>query len=190
MDVSIYKYSKFQIRAATSADFSDIAQIIAESFHSQKGLWSLTFPLFRLGIYEDLRYRLSSMTPRQVCLVAVDTSLNGNNKVLATIEISLRFRDNWTNVRQCFPYLSNLAVHPQYRRYGLASSLLLSCEQICLDWGFKDLYLHVLENNHQARQLYCKLGYRVQKFEYQWHSFFFHSSRQIFLHKHLSQVAG
>lgn len=185
-DVSISNSCQFQIRAATSADLPSIAQIIAESFHSQKGLWGWAFPLFRLGIYEDLRYRLASMTPHQVCLVAVDTSTNGANQILATVEIGVRFCDGWINVRKCFPYLSNLAVDPKFRRYGLASSLLISCEQVCKDWGFEDLYLHVLENNHQAKQLYFKLGYRVQKVESSWDSFFFHSARQMFLHKHLA----
>lgn len=185
-DVRSSNPCQFQIRAFTSADLPAIAQIIAESFHSQTGLWAWAFPLLRLGIYEDLRHRLASMTPHQVCLVAVDTSINGTNQILGTVEIGMRFSNSWVNVRKCFPYLSNLAVHPKYRRYGLASNLLISCEQVCQDWGFEDLYLHVLENNYQARRLYFKLGYRIQKVESNWDSFFFHSSRQMLLHKHLT----
>ncbi|TAF05637.1 MAG: N-acetyltransferase [Nostocales cyanobacterium] len=185
-DARISHSCQFQIRAATSADLLGIAQIIAESFHSQQGLWGWAFPLFRLGIYEDLRHRLAAMTPHQVCLVAVDNSPGGTNQILGTVELGVRFSDSWANVHKSFPYLSNLAVHPKYRRYGLASSLLIGCEQVCQDWGFEDLYLHVLENNHQARQLYFKLGYRVYKVESHWHSFFLYPSRQIFLHKHLT----
>ncbi len=185
-DARILNSWQFQIRAATSADLLGIAQIIAESFHSQKGLWGWAFPLFRLGIYEDLKYRLASMTPHHVCLVAVDTSSTGNHQILGTVELGVRFNDSWTNIQKSYPYLSNLAVHPKYRRYGLASSLLISCEQVCQDWGFEDLYLHVLENNHQARQLYFKLGYRVHGVESNWNSFFFYPSRQIFLHKRLT----
>ncbi|MBK1990806.1 GNAT family N-acetyltransferase [Sphaerospermopsis aphanizomenoides BCCUSP55] len=177
---------QIQIREATSADLYSIAQIIAESFHSQKGLWGWAFPLFRLGIYEDLRHRLASKTPHQVCLVAIDNSISGTNQILGTVELSVRFGDSWANVHKSFPYLSNLAIAPKYRRYGLASSLLITCEQICQDWGFQDLYLHVLENNHQARQLYFKLGYRVHKVESDWHTFFFNPSRLIFLHKRLN----
>ncbi|BAZ80334.1 MAG: GNAT family N-acetyltransferase [Sphaerospermopsis kisseleviana] len=185
-DTRILNSWQFQIRAATSADLPGIAQIIAESFHSQKGLWGWAFPLFRLGIYEDLKYRLASMTPHHVCLVAVDISTTGTHQILGTVELGVRFSDSWTNIQKSYPYLSNLAVHPQYRRYGLASSLLISCEQVCQDWGFEDLYLHVLENNYQARQLYFKLGYRVHGVESNWNSFFFYPSRQIFLHKHLT----
>ncbi|MBD2388540.1 GNAT family N-acetyltransferase [Cylindrospermum sp. FACHB-282] len=177
---------QFQVRAATPADFTGIAQIIAESFHSQKGLWGWAFPLLRLGIYEDLRHRLASPSPHHVCLVAVDATAAGANNVVGTVELGVRFSDSWTHISRSFSYLSNLAVHPKYRRHGVASGLLISCEQVSLDWGFQDLYLHVLENNHQARQLYFKLGYRVHKVESHWNPFLLSRSRQIFLHKHLN----
>ncbi|WP_016951518.1 GNAT family N-acetyltransferase [Anabaena sp. PCC 7108] len=177
---------QLQIRAATSADLTSIAQIIAESFHSQKGLWGWAFPLLRLGIYEDLRSRLALISPHQVCLVAVDTGMGTTEEILGTVELNVRFSDPWANVHKSFPYLSNLAVNPKYRRYGVASRLLTSCEQVSQEWGFQDLYLHVLENNHQARQLYFKLGYRrVHNLESHWNNFFLNPSRQIFLRKQL-----
>jgi ribosomal protein S18 acetylase RimI-like enzyme len=176
---------EFQIRAATPADFNGVAQIIAESFHSKDGLWGWAFPLLRLGIYEDLRHRLLSPAPHQVCLVAVDIT-STTNKLLGTVELGVRFTDSWMQGGKSFPYISNLAVHPKYRRYGVASGLLISCQQISQEWGFNDLYLHVLENNYQARQLYFKLGYQVDKVESNWNLFLLRRSRQILLHKHLS----
>jgi ribosomal protein S18 acetylase RimI-like enzyme len=175
---------QFHIRTTTPTDLADVAQIIAEGFHSQKGFWGWAFPLLRLGIYEDLRHRLGSSAPHHVCLVAVDTTA-GANKIVGTVELGIRFSNSWSHPGRTLPYLSNLAVHPKYRRHGVASGLLNSCEQFCLDWGFQDLYLHVLENNHQARQLYFKLGYRVQQVESYWNAFFLSPSRQILLHKHL-----
>ena len=53
--------SLFQVRVAISSDLHGVSQIIAESFHSHQGIWGWTFPLLRLGIYEDLRYLLYSM---------------------------------------------------------------------------------------------------------------------------------
>ncbi len=176
---------EFQIRAATPDDFNGIAQIIAESFHSQDGLWGWAFPLLRLGIYEDLRHRLLSPAPHHVCLVAVDiTGLT--NQLVGTVELGVRFTDSWIQVGRSFPYLSNLAVHPKYRRHGVASGLLTSCQKLSQEWGFHNLYLHVLENNYQARQLYFKLGYKVDKVESNWNPFFIRRSRQILLNKHLS----
>lgn len=178
--------SRFQIRPATLNDLTDVAQIIAESFHSQNGMWGWAFPLLRLGIHEDLRYRLGTSAPHHVCLVATDTSVDQLEHLVGTVELGVRFSDSWTQVGKSFPYLSNLAIHPQYRRQGAASQLLAACEKVVLSWGFQDLYLHVLENNHQAWQLYFKLGYRVHKVESHWNRFIFRSSRQIFLHKHIS----
>lgn len=177
---------QFQIRAATPTDLTGVAQIIAESFHSQNGIWGWAFPLLRLGIYEDLRHRLASPAPHQVCLVAVDTTAGAANNLVGTVELGMRFSDSCTQVGKSFPYLSNLAIHPKYRRQGAASGLLISCETVVREWGFQDLYLHVLENNDQARQLYFKLGYQVHKVESFWNTFLLKRSRQILLHKHLS----
>lgn len=179
--------SPFQIRPASPADLNAVSQIIAESFHSQKGAWGLLFPLLRLGIYEDLRHRLASSAPHHICLVAVDTNQDESNNLVGSVELGVRFSDSWTQSGRNFPYLSNLAINPKYRRRGAASSLLLSCERVALAWGFQDIYLHVLENNHPARQLYFKQGYRVHKVEFSWNSFIFRGAQQIFLHKHLSK---
>jgi ribosomal protein S18 acetylase RimI-like enzyme len=177
-------FNQFQIRAAIPADLTNITEIITESFHSPNGIWGWAFPLLRLGIYEDLRHRLASSAPHHVCLVAVDTTATTDNLV-GTVELGMRFGDSWTQVGKSFPYLSNLAIHPKYRRMGAASELLKACEKVALLWGFRDLYLHVLENNHQARQLYFKAGYQVHQVESYWNTFFLGRSRQIFLHKYL-----
>ncbi len=175
---------KLQIRVATPDDFLDIAQIVAESFHSREGLWGWAFPLLRVGIYEDIRHRLKFPIPHHICLVAVDAT-SEDQKIMGTIEMGVRVSDAWAIVNPGFPYLSNLAVHPSYRRLGVGSSLLIRCEQISQEWGFQDLYLHVLENNYHARQLYFKLAYRVYKVESPWEAFFLNRSRQILLHKHI-----
>lgn len=179
---------QFQVRAAIPADLTDVSQIIAESFHSQNGIWGWTFPLLRLGIYEDLRHRLASASPHHVCLVAIDKCSDDNvDNLVATVELSVRFNDSWRQPTKNFPYLSNLAVSSNYRRQGAASNLLTSCEKLSREWGFEDLYLHVLENNHQARQLYFKLGYKVYQVESNWNTLFFRRSRQILLHKRLQE---
>jgi ribosomal protein S18 acetylase RimI-like enzyme len=179
------------VRAATMADLDFVAQIIAESFHSQTGFWGWLFPLLRLGIHEDLKHRLATTSPHHICLVAIE-NISGVDKVIGTVELGVRFCDNWTCTGKSFPYLSNLAVLPQYRRQGAASKLLQQGEKFIQEWGFTDVYLHVLEENHHARQLYLKLGYRVHLVETNLNSFSFmrslrdvSRSRQMFLHKKL-----
>jgi GNAT superfamily N-acetyltransferase len=183
----------FQVRAATSVDLRGISQIIADSFHSPNGFWGWAFPLLRLGIYEDLRHRLTSPAPHHLCLVAVDAEPTeaspATNNLAGTVELGVRFSDSWGQVAKSFPYLSNLAVHPDYRRQGAASDLLAGCEKIAQEWGFQDIYLHVLESNYQARQLYFKHGYRVHKVEGNLNTVVFGRARQILLHKHLNPDA-
>jgi ribosomal protein S18 acetylase RimI-like enzyme len=176
---------QFQVRAATGTDLNDVAQIITDSFHSPNGFWGWTLPLLRLGIYEDLRHRLASSAPHNLCLVAIDTT-NLNNHPVGTVELGVRYSDAIAYKSKNFVYLSNLAVHPNYRRLGVAKSLLVGCEKLTKEWGFQDIYLHVLENNHTARQLYFKLGYRVHKVEVGLNTLFFKRARQIMLHKNLS----
>ena len=177
---------QFQIRVATADDLTSIAHIIAESFHGHDGFWGWAFPLVRLGIYEDLKHRLSSPAPHHVCLVAIETTNAASHHLVGTVELGVRLSDSWVKTGRSFPYLSNLAVHPKYRRHGIASGLLIKCEKFAHEWGFDDLYLHVLENNHQAQQLYFILGYKLHKSESNWNRFPIRRSRQILLHKHLS----
>ncbi|MBP0016292.1 MAG: GNAT family N-acetyltransferase [Cyanobacteria bacterium SBLK] len=62
-------------------------------------------------------------------------------------------------------YISNLAVSPIYRRQGIARKLLLSCEPLALQWGYQEIYLHVLERNERAKQLYLSLNYNLDRVE-------------------------
>lgn len=179
---------QYQVRLAQYEDLEAIAQIIAESFHSSQGFWGWAFPLLRLGISEDLKHRVTSTKPHQACLVAIDTNYSQNIPI-GTVELGLRYSDRWTQLGRSYPYLSNLAVHPQYRRRGVASGLLRRSEELVKEWGFKDIYLHVLEKNQQARKLYFKQGYRVHH-EMEAHSILcpWHRPRQLFLHKYLPKI--
>lgn len=186
--------SYLQIRAAQLEDVSAIAEILADSFHSKEGMLGWAYPLLRLGIYEDVRNRLHNGAFHHACLVAVngtaietaDKFCSSGEVLVGTLEISVRpssipWRGNYLR----YPYLSNLAVHLSHRRQGIALQLLLSCERVVLGWGFHDIYLHVLENNYQARQLYFKLGYQLHQIDGSWGNRILGRPKQILLHKHL-----
>lgn len=169
-----------------------MAELLADSFHSQDGIWGWTHPLLRLGIYEDLKNRLRSTSPHHICLVGsveVVNTTSGGNDIVGTVEMALRSPEPWLSQRSRYLYISNLAVRPTERRRGVAQQLLLNCEQSAISWGFPDLYLHVLENNHQARQLYFKLGYRLHQVDSGWNVWLMGRPRQLFLHKHLSAAS-
>lgn len=175
----------FLIRAARPQDLADLADVLAHSFHAQDGMMGWLYPLLRLGIQEDLRSRLRSKSPHQVCLVAVN-GMPDTGRIIGTVELARRMYPLWHISSDRFLYLSNLAVQTDYRHQGAAYQLLLTCEQLALEWGFNDLYLHVLENNHPARKLYLKAGYRLQQVESRLGTWLWRQPRQLFLHKRIA----
>jgi len=191
----------FFIRVAYQPDLPDLTEVLAHSFHSQDGLVGWLYPLFKMGIYEDLRSRLSAKTPHYACLVAVKrlNSLDCKRslyiqaeafplavgRIAGTVEVGLRGQLPWQKTNQQYFYISNLAVQKNYRRQGIAFQLLQACEQMAFDWGHRELYLHVLENNHAARQLYQKAGYQIKAVESSLGSCLMGQPKQLLLKKSL-----
>ncbi|MGB3511585.1 MAG: GNAT family N-acetyltransferase [Microcoleaceae cyanobacterium] len=173
-----------------------IAEILTGSFHSRQGMMGWAYPFLRLGIYEDLRNRIRSKTEQYLCLVAVvvkdnqsieELSTVENEDLVGTVEMSVRSLNPWQLDNFEYAYLSNLAVDINYRRLGVAQQFLNCCEQQALEWGFGDLYLHVLENNHSARRLYYRAGYRLHEVEWTWGSLLLGQPRKLFLRKSFSR---
>lgn len=179
--------SRLTIRAANLEDIASLAEVLTRSFHPPFGLFAWTYPFLRLGISEDLRNRIRSRTPHSICLVAVAPSLedtDADETIAGTVEMNLH-APPWQFTRSQYLYISNLAVSPSYRRQGIARKLLFQCEKVALEWGFSDLYLHVLENNHSAYSLYLERGYRVKRIESSFSARVLNRPRKMFLHKHI-----
>ncbi|MCC5899568.1 MAG: GNAT family N-acetyltransferase [Phormidium sp. BM_Day4_Bin.17] len=187
--------SDIAVRQAKSEDLRTLAEILAASFHETQGWRTWFLPLIRLGIYEDLRHRLRASHHPHTCLVASLGDLPGTevpwlasgDHLLGTVELSLKSSPPtaWRVSGLSYPYISNLAVRPQARRCGVARQLLMACEQTALEWGFREVYLHVLDNNLPARALYTQLGYRLRRVELTWGTTWFGKPRQLFLSKSL-----
>lgn len=177
------------IRAARLEDLPSLAALLAESFYPPGSWMSWLSPLLQMGIHQELRSRLHSTTPNHLCLVAIQEAPgSADSNVIGTVEVALRVLSPWQLSASKHPYISNLAVKSDYRRQKVAQHLLLACEQTVLEWGFQDLYLHVLENNQPARQLYAKVGYQEQCVDCVWpHQFLLGQPRRLLLHKHLTQ---
>jgi ribosomal protein S18 acetylase RimI-like enzyme len=190
-DAVVTNASHFTIRTAQTRDLTTLAEILTDSFHPPTGLMRWAYPMLRLGIYEDLRNRLRSSAPHYACLVAVAsvaTATGAREELAGTVELALRTPPSWQPRVLQYPYISNLAVSQSCRRKGVARQLLLACEQMSLEWGFCDLYLHVLEDNHQARQLYLKTGYEQLQVESSVSAWLLGRPKRLFLHKHLTPV--
>lgn len=105
--------------------------------------------------------------------------------IVGTIEVSVRRRPLAVTRSQQYVYLANLATRPDYRRQGVASQLLEACEVFTRRWGFRDIYLHVLEDNVGAQSLYKKLGYQIKQSDTDLIAWLFGHPRQLLLHKQL-----
>ncbi|GAB4374787.1 MAG: N-acetyltransferase [Elainellaceae cyanobacterium] len=190
-ETSGHAVSPLLIRTVRYQDLASLAEVLASSFHSQEGTLGWLYPILRVGIYEDLRSRLQNRTKRHACLVAIlrdshSAALAGlSDRPIGTIEISLRRHsfNPFSDAR--YPYLSNLAVLAEYRRQGVAQELLQTCERVAKDWGFHEIYLHVLENNHRARRLYWKAGYRLRSIDTNPVGWLLGRPRQLLLRKSL-----
>ncbi|MFW6264210.1 MAG: GNAT family N-acetyltransferase [Cyanobacteriota bacterium] len=177
--------SQLIIRTAQQQDLNSLAEVLTDSFHPPEGLKRWIYPVLKLGIYEDLRTRLRSQSLQNQCFVALlpTSPLTSENELTGTIEVALR--SSWQLGSSQYAYISNLAVKEPYRRLGIARQLLLQCEHTARQWGFNELYLHVLENNYQARELYRNSGYQLESVEPSLRSWLFNSPKRLLLRKPL-----
>ncbi len=184
------------INSAVIEDTKEVSRVLAKSFYSLPEFASWVYPFLQFTISEDLRYRLRSRSPYYRCLVAkiaTQNNLFGQNDttqddssliVVGTIEIALRSPSLWSTCPQ-HPYISNLAVHQNYRRLGIGSQLLAECEQVALEWGYHETHLHVLDSNDSAKQLYCHNGYQISQIEANWGNLWFDYSPRLLLKKQI-----
>lgn len=178
------------VRRACSQDLNDLAEVLARSFHPSIGLMAWAYPILKLGIHEDLRSRLQEGSTQYICLAAVLSSHGTKEnptasrpKVAGTVELAVRSSIFPGGPR--YAYISNLAVSPFYRRQGIARKLLSSCEPAARAWGFREIYLHVLEDNDRARKLYTSSGYRLHRVESNLFGAWLNRPRRLLLHKPL-----
>jgi ribosomal protein S18 acetylase RimI-like enzyme len=189
------------IRDVQQQDLASLAEVLAHSFHSQEGLLGWFYPLLRMGIYEDLRSRLRNKAQRYACLVAVRVQPQTTTQLyqlaavpgvgdrpIGTVELTVRTSQIWqpqlgNQLGKGYLYLSNLAVQVNCRKHGVAQRLLQACEEKALEWGFENIYLHVLENNHSARRLYRKAGYELHEVEAGLGTWLLGQPKQLFLRK-------
>jgi ribosomal protein S18 acetylase RimI-like enzyme len=159
------------------------------------------YPLVKIGIQEDLKQRIQSQKPHYLCLTAVDSETQSSsatevtlssqnspqtNFIAGTLELSERQSWPWQPLSSKYIYLSNLAVRADLRRRGIALALLKYAERMALTWQFHDMYLHVMEDNAQARKLYRKVGFSLLQTEETPYSWLGLQSRRLLLHKSLA----
>jgi ribosomal protein S18 acetylase RimI-like enzyme len=166
------------VRRATEQDLSAIGDLLVRSFHLYPPGGEVLIPLVRVGIQGDLRMRFQGKFYR--CLVAIDPIAG----LVGTVEISQRVPLPWQLSPLPYVYLANLAVRSDQRRCGVAQALIKASEEYISTCQYRDLYLHVMEDNRSARQLYLKAGYYIHQAENDWNAYL-GLPRRLFLHKRL-----
>ncbi|MDJ0742953.1 MAG: GNAT family N-acetyltransferase [Xenococcaceae cyanobacterium MO_167.B27] len=170
------------INSAETKHIAGLTEVLVSSFYSFPQILSWMYPLLKLTIKEDLRYRLRYHPPLYCCLVAFSKS-NSGSEIIGTVEIALN--SSFWSPKPQYPYISNLAVKDSYRRQGVGKKLLTKCEQIAWNWGYRETRLHVLHKNSSAQKLYVSSGYKVLGIESSWNDFWVQDSRRLFLGKKL-----
>jgi ribosomal protein S18 acetylase RimI-like enzyme len=188
------------IRRANQEDLPQLTELLTSSFYRRSGWMGWAYPVVKLGIQEDLKQRVNATKPHYMCLTAVDPadrlraqaqgrshqkSFDNAGFIAGTLELSERQSWPWQPLSPKYVYLSNLAVRADLRRRGIALALLAYAEKTAISWQFKDIYLHVMEDNVQARKLYRKAGFSLFQAEETPYSWLGLQSRRLLLHKPL-----
>jgi len=184
--MSLSASQDFHIRPANNQDVPPLAPILAYSFYAevnQSMLTSWLYPLLCWGIRLDLYTKFAETSADSICLVAIDLE---NKQTVATIELHFRQLTPFWSAPTKSAYLSSLAVDPNWRRNGIAMQLLHSAETLAKEKGYQQIYLHVINHNQAAQNLYQKANYQLAKSESNLITWLLGIPHRLLLHKNLN----
>ena len=98
---------------------------------------------------KDFLYELNDNPVSELCVATI----NEGDK-----EIVVGFSDYWHTFESAT--ISQIAVHPDYQRKGIASELLKDIISDCYNKKIANLTLEVRKNNAKAISLYKKVGFK------------------------------
>jgi ribosomal protein S18 acetylase RimI-like enzyme len=156
------------IRSATSCESEPLASLLLCCFHGGDSFNDFLAHCLKSNLARELTARLNRPAKDYLCLIA---QLDG--KLVATVEMVLkpmpgRYQQGFSEDLRHYAYVSNLAVHPRYRRLGIAQRMLHQVEATAVGWRQPSIRLHVLNHNRGALKLYQSCGYRLEREELDW----------------------
>eukprot|EP00592_Proboscia_alata_P012639 CAMPEP_0194391070 /NCGR_PEP_ID=MMETSP0174-20130528/113611_1 /TAXON_ID=216777 /ORGANISM="Proboscia alata, Strain PI-D3" /LENGTH=243 /DNA_ID=CAMNT_0039185051 /DNA_START=77 /DNA_END=805 /DNA_ORIENTATION=+ len=153
------------IREATEGDLPIVSRILTDGFFRETTNF-VTYPIKRLTTFLNLNSRFQTFRfadrtgARYGIFVACHATADGKVVGCCEVDDALPRGENTPAPR---PYMCNLAVDEEYRRMGVAGSLVRECERTVRDdWEKTLLHLRMTEGNQVAFDLYVSLGYRVE----------------------------
>jgi ribosomal protein S18 acetylase RimI-like enzyme len=150
-----YNNDCFNIREAEMNDLGRISTIVTDGFFSDCNMFKYQIEKLKTFLsLEDCFPRHE--TNKHKYLVACDKK--NKEKVIGFVEIDCRSSLKKTNKR---PYMCNLSIDTKWKRKGVATALISSCEECALSNNAKNIWLKVRAGNVAAITMYTKLGYEI-----------------------------
>ena len=156
----------FFIRDAVISDLGSVSTILTDGFFSDSTN-IFTYQIEKLKTFLSLEACFPRQPQIHKYLVACSSQQQNNKKekVIGFIEIDCRPTSN-PNLRR--PYMCNLCVDSKWKRQGVATALIASCEKLafrCDRLEASELWLKVRKGNNIAIGMYEKLGYDIDSSE-------------------------
>jgi ribosomal protein S18 acetylase RimI-like enzyme len=154
--------SKFYVRNARYMELGKVADIIIDAFYKPSAF-------LRPYLYLSELSRLQGNYPYEEDVHAFYIACSGvgsssEEHIVGFVDVDTRPGTKISDAPR--PYLSDLAVHGDFRRRGIAKALIKSCEKQAMDWGKNHLHLRVDRQNDGALKMYEDLAYEKQDHSY------------------------
>jgi ribosomal protein S18 acetylase RimI-like enzyme len=169
-----------RVRPCTHAELGACADIIIQSFYNYTSLspWRQMSKLAELNrIQQGFPYGDDQSLHQMMIAVAGSDSRDirrSAETICGFVDIDARIPNKPTSYSfNPRPYLSDLCIHPDFRRRGIATVLIQACEEFCVhlprhrwsdqssDSELPELYIRVEATNAAAITMYEKLGYKA-----------------------------
>ena len=171
--------TNFYIRESTFGEMGNVVDIIMRSFYDgNKSPWNHLYGLAELNRLQQSYHSPDFHSEHRMLVAVIPAGGADDQAVIAPprtrsirtkhgeiiagfVDIDGRIPNRPTIYRyNPRPYLSDLAVAPEYRRRGIARALVQACEEFCLHELRKDeIYIRVEDSNVAAVQMYSTAGY-------------------------------
>lgn len=149
--------SGIDIRSCEYTELNPVSDIIMESFYEdkvKKGPWKRVYKLAELNRLQQ-NYPYQDTDLHQM-LVAAEKA---TGTVIGFVDIDAR--PCQTKIKLPRPYLSDLCVHPDFRRRGIANRLVKACEEFTEEIPRPELWIRVKGDNTAAIEMYKSLDYSI-----------------------------
>jgi ribosomal protein S18 acetylase RimI-like enzyme len=148
----------YYIRDSQFGDLSGAADVIMTAFYA-----NATAPwkqLYKMAETSRLQQGFSYDKELHRMLLAISTA-KGEEEIVGFCDVDARIPNKATSYTwNPRPYLSDLAVHPDHRRKGIAKALIETSEEFCLgDLNRNEIFIRVEKTNTAALSMYQAMNY-------------------------------